>query len=243
MHCVQINRNRSSNRSSMCEKYQCQQRKNGYRPICVREIFNGDNSSAPAPKEVAPDPPASDTSRSRKKRRALSILNRLDSKNQTTALQKALEDSRENNVSLEVALEDSKEKNVSLENAIKAREDKLENAEKKLKSTQKALTRSKLIKKPSVEGDLNLLHLHLLGSGHILFFLRKYRCLYIFSQLGWEALNAVCTAYILQNSSRGGYGSGQNKTKSYMFPLIGYLMRDLLWKTGIADNFFLEQES
>eukprot|EP00590_Aulacoseira_subarctica_P002228 CAMPEP_0172417458 /NCGR_PEP_ID=MMETSP1064-20121228/3985_1 /TAXON_ID=202472 /ORGANISM="Aulacoseira subarctica , Strain CCAP 1002/5" /LENGTH=109 /DNA_ID=CAMNT_0013155807 /DNA_START=224 /DNA_END=550 /DNA_ORIENTATION=+ len=109
----------------MSERYQCQRRKKGFGPIRVRVIFNGDASSLPAPKEVTPDPPASDTSNSRKKRRALSILNRLDSKNQTTALQKALEDSRENNVSLEVALEDSKEKNVSLENAIKAREDKL----------------------------------------------------------------------------------------------------------------------
>lgn len=86
-------------------------------------------------------------------------------------------------------------------------------------------------------------YLHMLGTGHILFFLRKYKCLYVFSQQGWEALNAVCTAYILQNSSRGGYGSGQNKTKSYIYPLIRYLMRDLLWKTNMADNFFLDHES
>jgi len=85
-------------------------------------------------------------------------------------------------------------------------------------------------------------YLHLLGSGHVLYFLRKYNCLYIYSQQGWEALNSVCTAYILQNSSRGGYGSGQNKTKSYIFPLIRYIMRDLLWKTNMADNFFLDQE-
>jgi hypothetical protein len=41
-------------------------------------------------------------------------------------------------------------------------------------------------------------YLHLLGSGHILYFLCKYKCLYIYSQQGWEALNSVCTAYILQ---------------------------------------------
>jgi hypothetical protein len=85
-------------------------------------------------------------------------------------------------------------------------------------------------------------YLHLLGSGHILYFLCKYKCLYIYSQQGWEALNSVCTAYILQNSSQGGYGSGQNKKKSYIFPLIRYLMRDLLWKTKMADYFFLDKE-
>jgi hypothetical protein len=83
-------------------------------------------------------------------------------------------------------------------------------------------------------------YLHLLGSGLILYFLHKYKCLYIYSQQGWEALNSVCTAYILQNSSRGGYGSGQNKKKSYISPLIRYLMRDLLWKTKMADYFVLD---
>jgi hypothetical protein len=85
-------------------------------------------------------------------------------------------------------------------------------------------------------------YLHLLGSGHVLYFLQKYKCLYIYSQQGWEALNSICTGYILQNSSRGGYGSGQNKTKSYIFPLILYIMRDLLWKTNMADAFFMNKE-
>jgi len=86
-------------------------------------------------------------------------------------------------------------------------------------------------------------YLHLLGSGHVMYFLQKYRCLYIYSQQGWEALNSVCTSYILQNSSRGGRNSGQNKTQSYIYPLIRYLMRDLLWKTRLADKFFLERDS
>jgi len=86
-------------------------------------------------------------------------------------------------------------------------------------------------------------YLHLLGAGHVLYFLRKYNCLYVYSQQGWEALNSFCTAYILQNSSRGGYGSGQNKSKSYIFPLIRYIMRDLLWKTNMADEFFLNRDN
>jgi hypothetical protein len=68
-----------------------------------------------------------------------------------------------------------------------------------------------------IEGMTN--YIHLLGSSHVHYFLQKYRCLYIYSQQGWEALNGTCTACILQNSSRGGHGSGQNKTKSYIYTL------------------------
>jgi hypothetical protein len=93
----------------------------------------------------------------------------------------------------------------------------------------------------STEGMTN--YIHLLGSGHILYFLRKYKCLYIYSQQGWEAMNSICTGYILHNSARGGKGSGENGNKSYIFPLIRYLVRDLLWKTGEADRFFIDWET
>jgi len=92
----------------------------------------------------------------------------------------------------------------------------------------------------STEGMTN--YIHLLGAGHILYFLQKYKCLYIYSQQGWESMNSICTGYILQNSSRGGKGSGENGSKSYIYPLIRYLVRDLLWKTGEADRFFIEHE-
>lgn len=85
-------------------------------------------------------------------------------------------------------------------------------------------------------------YVHLLASGHVHYFLKKYRCLYIYSQQGWESMNSVCTGYILQNSARGGYGTGHNGGKSYIYPLIRYLMRDLLWKTGEADRFFVQLE-
>jgi len=85
-------------------------------------------------------------------------------------------------------------------------------------------------------------YLHLLGSGHVYHFIKKYKCLYIYSQQGWEALNSVCTGFILQNSARGGYGSGEGRGKSYIYPLVRYLMRDLLWKTKEADRYFIEVE-
>jgi hypothetical protein len=90
------------------------------------------------------------------------------------------------------------------------------------------------------EGVTN--YIHLLSSGHIHYFLKKYGCLYLYSQQGWEALNSKVQTFILQNSSRGGHNSGENKTKSYIYPLVRYLIRDLLWKTGEGDRFFLLQE-
>jgi len=68
------------------------------------------------------------------------------------------------------------------------------------------------------EGITN--YIHMLGSGHILYFMKKYGCLYLYSQQGWESLNNTIQAFIHQNAQRGGHGSGEGKRKSYIFPLI-----------------------
>jgi hypothetical protein len=90
------------------------------------------------------------------------------------------------------------------------------------------------------EGVTN--YIHLLSSGHINYFMKKYGCLYLYSQQGWEALNSTIQTFILQSSQRGGHNSGENKSKSYVFPLVRFIIRDLLWKTGEADRFFIELE-
>jgi len=48
------------------------------------------------------------------------------------------------------------------------------------------------------EGITN--YIHMLGSGHILYFMKKYGCLYLYSQQGWESLNNTIQAFIHQNS-------------------------------------------
>jgi len=90
------------------------------------------------------------------------------------------------------------------------------------------------------EGITN--YIPLLGAGHMLYFLKKYGCLYIYSQQGWEDLNNRCQAYLLHNLSRGGYGRGQGKGKSYTFPIVRFVLQELLWKTGDADIFFSNLE-
>jgi len=62
------------------------------------------------------------------------------------------------------------------------------------------------------EGITN--YIHLLGSGHILYFLKKHGCLYLYSQQGWESLNNKIQAFIHQNTGRGGYGTGEGSGKS-----------------------------
>jgi hypothetical protein len=88
------------------------------------------------------------------------------------------------------------------------------------------------------EGITN--YTHILGSGHMMYFLKKYNCLYMYRQQRWDDLNNRCQAFLLHNTSRGGFGSGEGKSKSYTFPIVRFILRDLLWKTGDSDIFFCQ---
>ncbi len=69
-----------------------------------------------------------------------------------------------------------------------------------------------------VEGVTN--YIHLLGSGHMEYFLEKYGCLYLYSQQGWEAMMGNVQAVMHLNTQRGGKGSGEGKTKSFLYPVM-----------------------
>jgi hypothetical protein len=51
------------------------------------------------------------------------------------------------------------------------------------------------------EGITN--YIHMLGSGHIMYFMKKYGCLHLYSQQGWEALNNTIQAFTYQNFKEG----------------------------------------
>jgi len=91
-----------------------------------------------------------------------------------------------------------------------------------------------------IEGVTN--YINLLGSGHMQYFLKKYGCLYLYSQQGWEAMMGKVQAFMHWNTQRGGKVSGGGKTKSSIYPVMLYVLRDLLWKTGDAQRFFLDKE-
>jgi hypothetical protein len=81
-------------------------------------------------------------------------------------------------------------------------------------------------------------YMHLLGSGHMLYFLKHYRCFHLYRQYGWESLMGKVQAILHLNNQREGYGSGGGKRKSYIYPVMLFILRDLLWKTVKAQEFF-----
>jgi hypothetical protein len=86
-------------------------------------------------------------------------------------------------------------------------------------------------------------YIHMLASGHVYYFLKEYKCLYLYSQQGWEALNGEIQTFIHQNSQRGGHNSGTKKgEKSYIYAVVQMIIRNLLWKTYEADKFYLGLE-
>jgi RecA/RadA recombinase len=86
------------------------------------------------------------------------------------------------------------------------------------------------------EGITN--YIHMIGSGHVSYYLRRYKNLYRFSQQGWESLNSKVKRIFYKNTQKGGRGS---RDKTYLLPVVRFLQRDLLWKTGLADRFFEER--
>jgi hypothetical protein len=57
-----------------------------------------------------------------------------------------------------------------------------------------------------IDGITN--YIHLIGAGHMQYFLTNYGCLYLYSQQGWEALMGKIQAILHLNTQRGGKGSG-----------------------------------
>ena len=84
------------------------------------------------------------------------------------------------------------------------------------------------------EGITN--YIHMVGAGHILHYIRVHRNLYKFSQQGWESLNLKIKALYFRSMQRGGFGS---KSQSHILPIIWFLQCELMWKTGLAQKFFL----
>jgi hypothetical protein len=57
-------------------------------------------------------------------------------------------------------------------------------------------------------------YIHMLASSHVYYFLKEYKCLYLYSQQGCEALNGAIQTFIHQNSQRGGHNSGTKKERN-----------------------------
>ena len=77
----------------------------------------------------------------------------------------------------------------------------------------------------------------MLGAGHITEYLRHWRNLYIHSQQGYEAFNALLKSFFFRRTARGGK-AGQNSNsdevlRSRLEPIGRWLQRRILWLCGL----------
>ena len=89
------------------------------------------------------------------------------------------------------------------------------------------------------EGITN--YIHLIGAGHLTYYLRKYRNLTKFCQQGWEALNQLLKQYYFNNTNHGGC-NGNSKGKMEKFkhclPLVKLCQRRTMWLLGLGEKIF-----
>ena len=78
-------------------------------------------------------------------------------------------------------------------------------------------------------------------SGHVKWFMLKYRNLYRYEQQGWEALNSKMKYFFYHRTQRGG-SKGNNQycggRAERLKPVGKWLQRQIMWKTGLSDKDF-----
>lgn len=96
----------------------------------------------------------------------------------------------------------------------------------------------KYVSLTGVEGITN--YIHMLGSGHIKYYMSIHRNLYKFSQQGWESLNSKFKQVFFRHTQRGGnYGKGVEENEhSYLLSVMKAFQRELLWISGDAERYF-----
>jgi len=87
---------------------------------------------------------------------------------------------------------------------------------------------------PGYDGIMN--YVHMLGTGHVQYFLKKWRNLNQFQNQGWEAYNGMIAAFWHYHTRKEG---GKHFTQcSNILPIARWILRVLLWRTGEAQCFF-----
>ena len=82
-------------------------------------------------------------------------------------------------------------------------------------------------------------YIHMLGAGHVGYYLRVYRNLYRYSQQGWEAMNDKIKMFYFRHTQCGGHANGPNSEQSHLDALAKYFQRSVLWSFGKGDAYFM----
>ena len=76
---------------------------------------------------------------------------------------------------------------------------------------------------------------HIIDTGHLSHYFRKYGNLYRFSQQGFEAMMSRVKCIYHRCTSRGGHGS---KIRSHILQIVHFLIRSMLWNSGHGEAYF-----
>jgi hypothetical protein len=77
-------------------------------------------------------------------------------------------------------------------------------------------------------------YIHMLGAGHMMYFLRKWGNLNRLSNQGWESYNALVAAYWHHRTTRGGVGEERSK----ILCIARWISRMIMWRSGEGERFF-----
>ena len=84
-------------------------------------------------------------------------------------------------------------------------------------------------------------YIHMLGAGHIRYYLTKWRNLHRYQNQGWESYNQQVAAFWHHRTQKGGR-SGNGVDRSKIKPIARWMLRNLLWRTGEGQRYFEEKE-
>jgi hypothetical protein len=91
----------------------------------------------------------------------------------------------------------------------------------------------------SMDGQSITNYIHMIGAGHLTYYVSKYKNLYKYSQQGWEALNQKLKYFYFHNTNHGGCGGKQPGALSgdHVLPLMRLIQRSIMWTLGHGDAF------
>jgi hypothetical protein len=75
-------------------------------------------------------------------------------------------------------------------------------------------------------------YIHMVGAGHLSFYMREWGNLYRYSQQGWEAYNSLIKSVYYRRTQRGGNGGKKDDTNSRVVPLGRWLQRKMFFLSG-----------
>jgi hypothetical protein len=79
-------------------------------------------------------------------------------------------------------------------------------------------------------------YFHLVGAGHLSFYLREWGNLFRYSQQGWESMNSLIKTFFYRRTQHGGHGGKRDERNSKMKPIARWLQRKLYFLSGDYKN-------